>query len=97
MIAVCNLFFNICQLLFWVIMLDVIFSWLFAFNIVNRGNDAVMRIYDVLQRLVQPLFAPIRKILPTINGIDLSPLVFLLALQFFQRLAGEYVCRPSFF
>ena len=59
-----------------------------AFNVVNRTNPYVRQIGQALQRLTEPLLAPIRRRLPDLGGIDLSPIVLLIALQFFGMLVA---------
>ncbi len=79
------------NLLFWVILINAVLSWLIAFNVVNTRNQLVATIWDLTNRLINPLLRPIRSVLPTFNGVDLSPLVLLILLQFFERLMFAYV------
>lgn len=78
-------------LLFWIILINAILSWLIAFNVVNTRNQLVATIWDLTNRLINPLLRPIRSVLPTFNGVDLSPLVLLILLQFVERLLHAYV------
>ncbi|WP_373502312.1 YggT family protein [Aestuariivirga sp.] len=73
---------------FWIILATVILSWLVAFNVVNRTNPYVRQIGQALQRLTEPLLGPIRKRLPDLGGIDISPIVLLIGLQFFGMLVA---------
>ncbi|BBK33546.1 YggT family protein [Stella humosa] len=70
-----------------------IMSWLFAFGIVNTRNRAVEVIAELLYRLTEPALRPIRRILPRMGGIDLSPIVLILLLQFLRNLLVEYFPR----
>ncbi len=79
------------SLLFWVILINAVLSWLIAFNVVNTRNQFVAMVWDLTNRLMNPLLRPIRSVLPTFNGVDLSPLVLLILLQFVQRLFAHYV------
>lgn len=63
----------------------VILSILIQLQIVNRNQPLVYKIFDVLGRFVEPLLKPIRKYMPDLGGIDISPIVLVLLLQFFQR------------
>lgn len=74
------------QLLIWLIIAQAIFSWLVAFNIVNTSNRFVYAVLTGLDRLLNPLLRPIRSRLPDMGGIDLSPLVLILAIMLIQRL-----------
>jgi YggT family protein len=75
----------------WVILIGAILSWLIAFNVVNTRNRLVATIADVTDRLTEPALRPIRKILPTLGGVDLSPVVLLIALMFLQRLLDRFL------
>lgn len=72
------------------IIVNVIMSWLVAFSVVNTSNRFVYTIYDLLYRVTEPGLRPIRRHLPNLGGIDLSPLVLLLLLFFLQSLLIEY-------
>ena len=76
----------ILQVLVWVIIAQVIISWLVAFNVINTQSNFVRTVLDVLDRLTAPLYRPIRKILPDFGGIDFSPIVLILAIQILRNL-----------
>ena len=82
--------FNILELLlsvlWWIIIIQVVLSWLFAFNVLNTSSDGLRRFVQALDRLTEPLYRPIRKILPDFGGIDFSPLILLLLLGVVQIL-----------
>ena len=65
-------------LLMWIIIIQAITSWLVAFNVINTHNDFVRSVLYALDRLTQPLYRPIRRILPDFGALDLSPMVVLL-------------------
>lgn len=64
----------------WVLIAAIVFSWLHAFGVVNTRNQAVATIGDVLWRLTEPVLRPIRRFLPNLGGVDLSPIVVFLAI-----------------
>ena len=68
----------ILQLLVWIIIIQVILSWLVAFNVINLQSNFIRTIVDTLDRVTTPLYRPIRKLMPDFGGIDFSPLVVLL-------------------
>ncbi|MFD1380210.1 YggT family protein [Fodinicurvata halophila] len=70
----------------WLLIGSAVLSWLVAFNIVNTGNQVVYVITDFLYRVTEPALAPIRRILPNLGGIDLSPMVLILLLIFLRNL-----------
>ena len=69
------------NVLWWVIVLQVSLSWLVAFNVINTSSDGVRRFLAALDRFLDPLYRPIRKILPDFGGLDFSPLILLLAVS----------------
>ncbi|MGI9513997.1 MAG: YggT family protein [Anderseniella sp.] len=91
MLSLLWLFDQVVYIIFWIIIIMVVMSWLIAFNVLNNSNNVVRQINYTLHRLTEPLLAPIRRFLPDLGGIDLSPLVLLLGLMFLQRLLHEYL------
>jgi YggT family protein len=73
---------TVIDIYFWIILAMVVMSWLVAFGIVNRSNPYVRQIGYALERLTEPLLRPIRRVLPDLGGIDISPIVLLIGLQF---------------
>ena len=63
-----------------------VLSWLLAFNVINIHNDFVRSVWNGLNALTEPLLRPIRRWLPAMGGLDISPIVLLLAIYFLQRL-----------
>ena len=74
------------QLYIYVVVIAVIFSWLFAFNILDRRQPIVQQIYNVLYRLTDPALRPIRRFLPDLGGLDISPIILIFALILLQSL-----------
>ncbi|SNY90576.1 YggT family protein [Cohaesibacter sp. ES.047] len=70
----------------YIVIATAVFSWLFAFNIVNPRNQIVSTIYEVCWRLTEPILSRIRGIIPVMGGLDLSPIVLLLAIFFVRNL-----------
>jgi YggT family protein len=68
----------------YIIFASVILSWLMGFGVVNPHNSTVRAIYNALQALTEPLLRPIRRVLPDLGAIDISPIVLLLGCQFLQ-------------
>jgi YggT family protein len=84
--ALIDLILIIIQLYRYVLIATIILSWLITFNVINTRHPAVFQINQILGRLTEPLLRPIRKIVPTISGLDLSPVILFLALFFLERL-----------
>ena len=68
----------------WVIVAGAVLSWLVAFDVVNRHNRLVSTISDLCYRLTEPALRPIRRFIPMVNGIDLSPVALILGIIFIQ-------------
>ena len=83
---------TIIEIYIWILIAGAILSWLVAFNVVNTRNRFVYLLGDFLHRVTEPVLRPIRRVLPNLGGIDLSPLVLILLLLFLQQvLARLYV------
>jgi YggT family protein len=70
----------------WIIIAAAVFSWLYAFNVVNSSNRFVASVGDFLYRVTEPALRPIRNILPNLGGIDISPIILLLIIFFIRQL-----------
>ena len=75
----------ILDVIWWLIIASVIASWLIAFGVVNTRNQAVYTIISFLNRANEPLFRPIRRVIPPLGGLDLSPMIVLLIIYIIQR------------
>ncbi len=80
----------------WIVIASAIISWLVAFNVVNPRNDFVRMVWDFLYRVTEPALRPIRKVMPNLGGIDLSPIILLLFIFFLQSIIARYL-RPIVF
>jgi YggT family protein len=104
MIALLDALFRIIllvlQLYTYVIIIVAVMSWLIAFNVINIHNNFVRSLWNAMNGLTEPLLRPIRQFLPNLGGLDISPVVLLLIIQFFeyfiQNIYLQYI-RPSVF
>ncbi|NNF80931.1 MAG: YggT family protein [Rhizobiales bacterium] len=87
--AILELILTVLWLYTIVIFAMVIMSWLIAFNVVNLHNKFVAQLWYIINRLTEPLLGPIRRFLPNMGGIDLSPIVLLLLVYFLQTLIAR--------
>lgn len=67
--------------LMWLIILQAVLSWLVAFNVINARSGGMRTFVETLDRLMSPIYRPIRRILPDFGGLDLSPLVVIILIQ----------------
>lgn len=89
MFAVYQLIDTIIQLYMWALIISVILSWLVQFNVINTSNRFVYAIGDFLYRITEPVLGRIRSVIPPVGGIDLSPLIVILALVFLRNLLPD--------
>jgi len=84
------LLIQIINLYIYVLIIYIVFTWLVAFKIINTSNRFVYSIVEILYRLCSPPLQFIRRFIPNFGNIDISPIIFLLALWFLQNLLIEY-------
>ena len=87
------LFDNIVNLYIWILIIHVIFSWLVAFNVLNTSNRFVYSVLDISYKLTAPPLNFIRRFLPNLGSIDISPVILILGLMFFRNLVFEMFAR----
>ncbi len=81
------------SVLTWIIIIQVVLSWLFVFNVLNTSSGGVRAIAIAIDRLTAPLYRPIRRMLPDFGGIDFSPLVILILIQVIKKLLAGVVVQ----
>jgi YggT family protein len=91
MLAVIEVILVALQLYFWIVIASAVFSWLYAFNVVNPRNQFIGVIGRTLYQLTEPALRPIRRIVPTLGAVDISPVVLLLIIYLIQRVLVRYV------
>jgi len=89
MVALLTLISQVIELYIWVIIAAAILSWLQAFDVINPRNRFVYSIVYALYRLTEPVYAQIRRVVPTFGGLDLSPIIVILGLSFLRRFMWE--------
>lgn len=82
--ALNGIVYIVLEAVWWIIVIQAILIWLIAFNIINMSNDMVRNGYYALDRMTEPLYRPIRRILPDLGALDLSPMVVLLIVIILQ-------------
>lgn len=70
-----------------VLIVSAVMSWLIAFNVLNTRNEFVYTVFTTLNRVTEPMLSPIRRIMPNLGGLDISPIILILGLQFINILA----------
>ena len=75
----------ILNLVWWIFLIMIIMSWLISFNVINTRNQFVANVWRVLNQITEPILKPIRRIIPPIGGLDLSPLIVFVVIFFLQN------------
>lgn len=89
--AVLDIILLILDLYWWVVIAMIIMSWLISFNVINTRNAFVEGLWRVLNQLTEPVLRPIRRIMPNISGLDLSPIILFIIIFFIQRIIAYYI------
>jgi YggT family protein len=82
--------------LLWMIVVQAVLSWLIAFNVINTHNDFVRTVWTTLDRITEPLYRPIRKIMPDFGALDLSPLVVIVVLNILIGIVLPSLIQPVY-
>ncbi|ACE98979.1 MULTISPECIES: YggT family protein [Rhodopseudomonas] len=94
--AILDIVLIILDLYIWLLIASAILSWLIAFNVVNTRNQFVGAVSEFLYRITEPLLAPIRNLLPSLGGLDISPIILILLIMFLQRVITYYIYPAVF-
>ncbi len=89
--AVLDIVMIVLDLYVWLLIASAILSWLIAFNVVNTRNQFVAAVAEFLYRITEPVLAPIRNFLPSLGGLDISPIILILIIMFIQRVIIYYI------
>jgi len=92
--ALLFLIFSLIDLAIFVVIVTAILSWLIAFDVLNVRNPTVNRIVRVLEAITDPMLRPIRRFMPNLGGIDISPIILLLLLQALKILIRNTIAGP---
>jgi YggT family protein len=85
-LALISVLMLLLDVVWWVIIIQFVLSLLLVFNVINTHNDFIRGLYAALERMTEPLYRPIRKIMPDFGGIDFSPMVVVILLMVLDRL-----------
>ena len=94
--AVLDVILIVLQLYIWLLIAAAVLSWLVAFNVVNARNQFVAMAGDFLYRVTEPVLRPIRNSLPSLGGIDISPVIVILIIILIEKVIAYYI-YPSVF
>ena len=84
------------NILWWIIIVQAVMSWLIAFNVINTHNDFVNQLWTVLDRITEPLYRPFRRIMPDFGGLDLTPMLVLIIIIILDGPVLSYLARLAY-
>lgn len=96
MLAILDVLNIALNLYIWIVIASAIFSWLYAFNIVNPQNQFVGMIGQALYNLTEPALRPIRRFMPDLGGLDISPIILILLIYLIQAVMIRYLYPIAF-
>ena len=91
MIPVLNTIMYALNIYIWIMIAAAIFSWLFAFNVINSRNQFVNMIGRFLFNVTEPVLKPIRRFMPDLGGVDISPIIVFIVIYLIQQLIIYYL------
>ena len=94
--SVLILFDNVVSLYIWILIINAVISWLVAFNVLNTSNRFVYSVLDISYKLTNPALNIIRRYLPNLGSIDISPVILILGLMFLRNLVFEMLAPTLF-
>ncbi len=83
------------DIFFWIIIAQVVVSWLIAFGVMNVQNTNARKFIEVLQKVTDPVYKPLRKIIPSIGGIDISPIIIIFAISILKNVIATTLIFPN--
>ena len=87
-LAIINVLMMLLSVVTWIIIIQCVLSFLVAFNVINTYNDFIRSFLNALNRICEPLYRPVRRVLPDFGGVDFSPFVVLILLAVLRMLLG---------
>jgi len=78
-----------------IIIATIIISWLIAFNVLSMTHDITRKLISILGRLTDPVLRPVQRVVPSIGGIDLSPIIVIFGIMLLQRIVYQVFILPS--
>ncbi len=90
MAAILDVVLVVLNIATWIIIIQAVLSWLVTFNVIDLRNPTVRSVWGGLERITEPVYRPIRNLLPPIGGLDLTPLIVLLLIFFIRQLIVRY-------
>jgi YggT family protein len=87
--AIGKILFLLLDIAFWIIIIQVVISWLITFEVINIRNPQAANFVRLIDRITAPVFTPLRKIIPPVAGIDLTPIIVIFAIYLLKSLVAS--------
>ena len=85
----------ILNIVWWIFLIMIIMSWLISFNVINTRNQFVNSVWRILNQITEPILRPIRRVVPPVGGLDLSPLIVFVIIFFLQNVISNFARTGS--
>jgi len=89
--AILDVILVVLQLYVWVLIISAVFSWLYAFNVINSSNQVVATIGNTLHQLTEPVLSRVRRFVPAFGSVDVSPIIVILGIFLLQNIIRYYI------
>ncbi|MCR9236929.1 MAG: YggT family protein [Alphaproteobacteria bacterium] len=89
--AILDVILVVLQLYVWVLIISAVFSWLYAFNVINGSNQVVATIGNTLHQLTEPVLSRVRRFVPAFGSVDISPIIVILGIFLLQNIIRYYI------
>jgi YggT family protein len=83
------------EVCFWLIIAQVVVSWLIAFDVINTRNEQGRKLVTLLHKVTDPVYRPLRKFIPPIAGIDVTPIIIIFAISISKNIVNTYLCNGT--
>jgi YggT family protein len=93
MIALLQTISMLLSIVWWIFLIMIIMSWLINFNVINTRNQFVDAVWRIVNQITEPILRPIRRIVPPVGGLDLSPIIVFVIIFFLQSFIANDLPR----
>ena len=94
-VAVGQFLMILLDIFFWIIIIQVVMSWLIAFSVVNINNPNARKFVEILNKITNPVYRPLRKFIPAIGGIDITPIIIIFGISILKHLITTTLIYPG--
>ncbi|HPD83093.1 MAG TPA: YggT family protein [Alphaproteobacteria bacterium] len=77
------------DIFFWIIIIQVVMSWLLAFGVVNDRNPQAQNLISLMNKITAPVYKPLRKYIPAIGGIDITPIIIIFGISILKNIVAQ--------